>query len=181
MLRKLLLFSLFFSIYFGMFCGMPTVYAEKKNKEYYVKAAFLLNFTKFVEWPSQALSDTSTITICILGKDTFGDALKTIEDKVVKKNKLIIKKVSRVEDIGECNILFISKSERKNLSEILIKTKDLSMLTVADMKKFCQSGGMVNLVTVKKKVRMEINVNAAKRAGLKISSKLLSLSKIIRE
>ncbi len=160
---------------------MPKMYAEKENKEYYVKAAFLLNFTKFVEWPSQALPDTSIIVICILGMDPYGDALKTIEDKVVKKSKIIVKKVSSVEDIGECNILFISRSERKKLSEILIKTKDLPILTVADIRRFCQSGGIVNFLTVKKKVRMEINVNATKRAGLKISSKLLSLSKIIRE
>ena len=78
---------------------------------------------------------------------------------------MIVKKVSSVEDIGECHILFVSRSEKKNLSEILIKIKDLPILTVADMKKFCQSGGIVNFITVKKKVRLEINVDAANRAG----------------
>ncbi len=165
-----------------MFCGTPNMYAKEPNKEYYVKAAFLLNFTKFIEWPSQALPDTSSIiTICILGEDPYGDALKTIEGKLVRERKLIVKKASSVEDIGECHILYVCKSERKNLSEVLLRTKDMSILTVADMKIFCKSGGIVNFITLKKKVRIEINVEAAKRAGLKISSKLLNLSKIVKE
>jgi|APSaa5957512535_1039671.scaffolds.fasta_scaffold00941_12 hypothetical protein len=162
--------------------GVSNTYAAPKSKEYYVKAAFLLNFVKFIEWPSHDLSDTSSsLTLCILGNDPFDEALKTIEDKIVKNKKLVIKRCSRVEDIGESQIIFICTSERKKLPEILTKIKDRPILTVAETKNFCQSGGIVNFIVIKNKVRFEINVDVAKRSGLKISSKLLKLAKIIKE
>ena len=162
--------------------GISNSYADQKDKEYHIKAAFLLNFAKFMEWPSHAFSDTSTpLILCILGKDPFDKALKTIEDKIAKERRLVIKKASCIEDMKECHILFISTSEKKNLSVILSKIKGLPILTVAETKNFCQSGGIVNFIVVKNKIRFEINVEAAKRIGLKISSKLLKLSKIIKE
>ncbi len=169
-------------IFYCMGIGTSISYAEPKNNEYHIKAAFLLNFAKFTEWPSHAFSDTSSsLTLYILGQDPFDEALKTIEDKIVKGRKLVVRKASCIEDIKECHILFISTSEKKNLSEILTKIKDKPILTVAETKNFCQSGVTVNFIVVKNKVRFEINVDAAKRTGLKISSKLLKLSKIIKE
>jgi hypothetical protein len=162
--------------------GTSNSCAEPKSKEYHIKAAFLLNFAKFMEWPSQVFPDTSSsLTLYILGKDPFDEALKTIEDKIVKKRKLVIKRTLSVEDIKECHILFICTSEKKKLSEIFTKIKDKPILTVAETNNFCQSGGIVNFIVVKNKIRFEINVDAAKRTGLKISSKLLKLSKIIKE
>ncbi len=135
-----------------------------------------------MEWPSHVPSDTSSsLTICILGNDPFDEALNTIENKIVKEMKIIIKRFSRIEDVKDCQILFVSTSEKKKLSEILTKIKDRPILTVAETKHFCQSGGVINFKIVKGKVRFEINVNAAERSGLKISSKLLKLAKIIKE
>ncbi len=157
-------------------------YAERKNKEYHIKAAFLLNFAKFMKWPSQMFSDTSSsLTIYILGKDPFDEALKNIEGKIVKGRKLVVKKALCIEDVKECHILFICTSEKKNLAEVLEKIKNMPILTVAETNNFCQSGGAVNFIVVKKKVRFEINVDVVKRTGLKISSKLLNLSKIVKE
>ncbi len=165
-----------------MLCGTSSTYAKPKNKEYHIKAAFLLNFVKFMEWPSHISTDTSPLlTICILGNDPFDEALKSIENKIVKEKKLVIKRASRLEDVKECQILFISSSEKKKLSEIFTKIDDRPILTVAETKNFCQSGGVVNFIIVKGKVRFEINVDAAERSGLKISSKLLKLAKIIKE
>ncbi len=167
---------------YGIFCCASSTYANPKNKEYHIKAAFLLNFVKFMEWPSHDPSDTSSfINICILGDDPFDEALNTIEDKIVKEKKLVIKRSLKIEDIKDCQILFICTSEKKKLSEILTKIKDLPILTVAETKNFCQSGGVLNFIIVKGKIHFEINVDAAKRSGLKISSKLLKLSKIIKE
>ncbi len=175
-----LIFFLF--IFFVMFSDTPSVYAKQKNKEYYVKAAFILNFAKFTKWPSDVFfNSTTTLNLCILGKDPFDEALKTIEGKTVKERKLTITKSSSIDDINECHILFISTSEKDELSEIFLKIKDRPILTVAETGNFCQSGGIVNFIVVKNKVRFEINVDAAKRKGLKISSKLLKLSKIIKE
>ncbi len=161
---------------------MSSTYAKPKSKEYHIKAAFLVNFVKFIQWPSHVFSDTSTtLTICILGNDPFDDALDTIEDKIVKDKRLIIKRFSRVEDIKDCQILFICTSEKKKISKILSEIKDSSILTLAETNNFCQSGGIINFVVFNNKIRFEINVDAAKRSGLKISSKLLKLSKIIKE
>ncbi len=157
-------------------------YAEQKDKEYHLKAAFLLNFAKFMTWPSNVFSDTSqSLTIYILGKDPFGRALQTIEDKTVKGRKLLVKRIASVEDIKECHILFVCTSEMKKISEILIKTRNWPILTVSETENFCQAGGIVNFIIVKNKIRFEINVDAAKRIDLGISSKLLNLSKIIKE
>lgn len=167
---------------YGMFCGTSSTYAKPKSKEYHIKAAFLLNFVKFIQWPSHALSDTSTsLNINILGYDPFNEALDTIENKIVKNKKLVIKRISRIEEMKECQILFISTPEKKIMSEILSKIKDRPILTVSETNDFCQSGGIINFIAVNNKIRFEINVEAAKRSDLIISSKLLKLSKIIKE
>ncbi len=177
--RALFCLTIIFICY-GMFCGTSSTYAKQKSNEYRIKAAFLLNFVKFMKWPSHVPSDASSIlTICILGNDPFDDALKTIENKIIKEKRIVIKRFSRIEDVKECQILFICTSEKNNLSEILTQIKDRPILTVAETKNFCQSGGVINFRIVKGKVRFEINVDAAERSDLKISSKLLKLVKII--
>ena len=168
-------------ICYGMFCGTSSTYAKPKNKEYHIKAAFLLNFVKFIQWPAHAFSDPTSLTICILGNDPFDEALNTIENKIVRDKRLIIKRISRIEDIKGCQILFISTPEKEIMSEILTKTKDKPILTVSETNNFCQSGGIVNFIVVNNKIRFEINVEASKRSDLIISSKLLKLSKIIKE
>jgi hypothetical protein len=159
------------------------LYAEpSSSREYSVKGAFLYNFAKFVSWPEEAFRDDQMhITLCILGKDPFGDALASVEGKTVKDRKVVIKHCETLDDLDKCHILFISRPEEQNLSEILAKVKNWNILTVSDMEAFAQSGGVINFVTVEKKIRFEINVDAAERAGLKISSKLLRLAKIVKD
>ncbi len=148
--------------------------------EYLVKAAFLYNFAKFVEWPEAAFSDPrSPIKLCILGEDPFGVALETIRGKAVRGRKLEIKKITRIEDLEKCHILFISSSERDQLPQVLDLEKMPNVLTVGDMESFAGEGGVVNLVKVGNKIKFEINMEAAWKAGLKISSKLLKLAKIV--
>ncbi len=150
--------------------------------EYQVKAAFLYNFIKFVEWPNEALQDTSnTITIGILGKSPISAALKSIEDKGVKKHKLVIKHFKKHKDLELCHVLFISQSARKSLNEVLEKLQGSSTLTISEVEEFPRFGGMINFIIVESKVRFEINIEAAEKANLKISSKLLRLARIFRE
>lgn len=156
--------------------------AEKaKHSEYKVKAAYLYNFAKFVEWPAEVLADPSLpLSICVYGKDPFGSALDTIKDKTVKGRKLVIERYSGINDLKECQITFISPSEKNNLAVILKKIKDMHMLTVSDMEGFADRGGMINLNKKENKIRLEINLEAAQQSGLKISSKLLKLAKVIQ-
>ncbi len=149
--------------------------------EYLVKAAFLYNFAKFVEWPDDAFTDSSSpIKLCILGDDPFGVAIESIRGKTVRGRKLIIKFISRAANLESCHILFVSTSEKDKLELVFQHIKNLNVLTVGDAPHFTSCGGIINLFKVKTRVKFEINIDAAKAAELKISSKLLKLAKIVR-
>jgi hypothetical protein len=156
-------------------------FAESKTPgEYIIKAAFLYNFAKFVDWPGEDFAnDESPIILCILGKDPFGELLESIEGKTVKGRRLMIKRLEEIEDLERCHILFISKSEKKNLTQVFDKLAGWSVLTVSDMESFAQRGGIIGLVTEEKKIRFQINVEAAQHRRVKISSKLLKLAQIV--
>jgi len=160
--------------------SMLNVHAQPLFSEYEVKAAFLYNFVKFVEWPDESFSN-ATMIIGILGEDPFGTAIDTIQGKTVKGKKLLIKRFKHIKDIENCHILFISSSEKKHLSRIVEALSGLSILTVGDTEGAAQRGVIINFYIRQKKVRFEINVEAARRAKLKISSKMLKLAKIVHE
>ena len=151
---------------------------ESPPTEYQLKAAFLLNFAKFVEWPSAAFADsTSPIVLGILGENPFGDVLeRTIRDKTINNRTLVVKGFRSSAEATNCHILFISTSEKARLPEILAGLRGASMLTVGETDRFTESGGMINFVRQGNKIRFQINEVAAKGVGLKISSKLLSLA-----
>ena len=161
----------------------PNVHADPPpSREYMIKAAFLYNFAKFVDWPAEAFpNDRTPLTLCILGKDPFGNALESIKGKTVKDRNLVIKHLAWPEKTEQCHILFISASEEKRLSQILSTVRGKAILTVSDMHSFARRGGIINLVTAKSKIRFEINVDATELVGLKISSKLLKLAQIVRD
>ncbi len=149
--------------------------------EYQVKAAFLYNFGKFVEWPPGALPADS-FAICVLGEDPFGPELdRLIEGKSVHGKKLGAHRLGRAEEAGKCQVLFVSASENGRLAHILASVRGRSVLTVGDTEGFAHRGGIINFRLVENKVRFEINLDAAERAGLTVSSQLLKLAKIIRE
>jgi len=165
----------------GVIDGTTKSFADSLQ-EYQIKAAFLYNFAKFIEWPAAAFKDAqSPLTLCILGKDPFGDALDSLRDKTIEGRKLVIRRVSKIEEADKCHILFVSASEKDTLSHILKATRSWNILTVGDTKGFAESGVMINLITTDDKVGFEINVDAAKHASLGISSKLLKLGKIIKQ
>lgn len=159
----------------------PATMAAQVSREYEIKAAYLYNFAKFVEWPTEALPDSSsTIHICVLGEDPFGPTLESIRDNIVRGRKLTIRRVTQPAGGPSCNVLFISSSERKRMREVVTSLGTSSVLTVGDMDSFAELGGMINLVTERNRVRFEINVEAAEHARLKISSQLLNLARVIR-
>ena len=149
-------------------------------KEYQVKAAFLYNFAKFIQWPDSAFADAHT-PICIgtIGHDPFGEALDGIAAKTVQGRALEIRRFRSVQEITFCHIVFISPSERERLAPLLAILQERSMLTVSKIQHFAQVGGMVNFVVEGHKIGLEINPLSAEHAGLKISSKLLQLATII--
>lgn len=160
-----------------------TVYADPQSvQEYDVKAAFLYNFAKFVEWPPTAfINPGDPLIIGVLGVDPFGNSLKGLEDKTVAGRKILIKRFTQVDELEKCHLLFISSSEKKNLHQILPAVKGWNVLTVGEMKGFAEAGGMINFTLIEKRVRFEVNLDAAQNAGLKISSQLLKVAKIVKE
>ena len=151
------------------------------NSEYQVKAAFLYNFMKFVEWPADGLSNPGTLILGILGKDPFGDALDEVRGKTAKGRRVVVLHLHQVEEAKDCDLLFVCASEKVRLPQILKVVQNSRILTVADQEGFCQAGGMINLIFVKNRVGFEANVGAASRARLRISSQLLKLAHLVLE
>jgi hypothetical protein len=151
---------------------------EARPTEYQLKAAFLFNFAKFVEWPPEAFTGSnSPMVICVLGPSPFGsDLAQTIQGKSVNGRPLNVQEVRSASEARKCHILFISAPEQKKLPEIFESLRGSSVLTVSETERFTEAGGMINFVSQDNKIRFQINDKAARSAGLKISSKLLSLA-----
>lgn len=149
--------------------------------EYEVKAAFLYNFGKFVEWPSAAFPNTGEyLVIGVLGENPFGTILdEAISGKTIQGKKLVVKRFTRVKDALNCHILFISSSEESRLTEILTTLANTSVLTVGEMQEFARRGGMIRFRMENNKVRFEINLAATERAGLTVRSQLLKLATVV--
>lgn len=146
--------------------------------EYQVKAAFIYNFSKFVEWPDRAfLAPADPMVIGVLGHDPFGSALDLLEGKTVKGRNIAVRRIADIHNIGPCQILFISQSENGHLEEIMTEIKNTPILLIGDTEPFLQHGGMINFIAEESRVGFEINNSAARRAGLRISSQLLKLAK----
>jgi hypothetical protein len=161
--------------------GAPSFARGDPAPEYAVKAAFLFNFAKFVEWPADAFAGpASPIVIWVLGEDPFGDALNSVKGKTVNGRPIVIRYAANLGEVERCHLLFVSASEKTNLPNILLNTKSWSILTVGDMHGFAQDGGIINMVKEESRVGIEINLEAAQRSRLKISSKLLGLAKIVK-
>jgi hypothetical protein len=153
----------------------------KAPSEYQVKAVFLFNFAQFVDWPASAFADSQApLVIGVLGEDPFGAYLdETVRGEKVNNRPLIVERYRRVEEIKICHILFVSRSEAERLEKIFAELKERNILTVGDFEGFTKRGGMMRFVTEKNKTRLRINLEAAKAAGLTISSKLLRPAEII--
>jgi YfiR/HmsC-like len=149
--------------------------------EYQLKAVFLFNFAQFVEWPSEAFPAAQTpLVIGILGEDPFGAYLdETVRGETVNNRPLAVQRYRQVEEITICHVLFISRSEVDQLEQILVSLQGRHILTVGDADGFAGRGGMIRFVIEKNKIRLRVNLEAAKDANLTISSKLLRPAVIV--
>jgi hypothetical protein len=161
----------------ALLLAVPGIAPAQAVQEYDVKAAFLYNFTKFVDWPPEAFPDPNSLKICVLGDDPFGGSLQAVAGEQVANHRLTVVRTDSISKPGGCQILFISHSERDRLPQILAAVKGSPVLTVGDTKGFVDDGVIINFTFDGSKVRFEINTESADRAGLRISSKLLQLAK----
>lgn len=168
---------IFFLVLASIFIASSIRVSAQTVNEYQVKAAFILNFAKFVEWPSDAFDDRGALVVGVIGDDPFGGALDQLSGNTASGRRLEIKRFRWGDNLRACQILFISNSEGRHLGKIMESIKGTSILTIGEMPQFNQSAGMIRFVIQNNKVRFEINAAAAGQARLRISSKLLALSK----
>jgi YfiR/HmsC-like len=156
------------------------------SSEYLIKAGFIFNFAKFVEWPQATFAQPdSPIVIGILGTDPFGTIIdQIVQDKKIGGRGFVVKRLkwgADPKDLRECKILFVGASERAHIDELVQIVRGLPILTVGETPGFAERGGVIRLVLEDNRVRFEVNVDAARQAGLTISSRLLTLARIIQQ
>ena len=163
------------------FTASNSARAQEQSKEYQLKAAFLYNFAEFVKWPTDSFTRADEpFCIGILGDDPFNGALEaTIRGETIDNHKLVVRRSQTMDDLQDCQLIFICKSEESHLPEILTKLDSKPILSVSEIGGFAKNGGIINFYLQGGKVRFEINPGSAQRRRLKISSQLLSLGKII--
>jgi hypothetical protein len=151
--------------------------------EYQVKAAFLLNFVRFVDWPPTAFdSPSSPIVIGIVGEDPFGDGIdRLVEHKTVNGHTVEIRRFHDWKSLGKSHVLFVSGSDRQAAAKVIDAVRHSAVMTVGEAEGFAQAGGICNFTREGTRIGFEINMNAATRAGLILSSRLLALARIVRE
>jgi hypothetical protein len=162
---------------------VPKIQAQaSKPTDFQVKAAYLYNFGRFVEWPAKPSSTQSdSFTVCVLGQDPFGPTLDaTLSGETIGGKKIVAKRISAPQESGNCQILFLSPREDSRLSEIIEAVDKKAVLTVSDMPQFVDRGGMIQFVLEGKRVRFEVNLTATQRAGLNLSSELLKVATTVR-
>ncbi|HPF59059.1 MAG TPA: YfiR family protein [Candidatus Competibacteraceae bacterium] len=148
--------------------------------EYVLKAAYLYNFTKFVEWPQGVFpAANSPLVICIAGADSFGDALTTLDGKMVEGHPVEVRLFFLAARPDQCHVVFIGRSEQGQFKAMLAKLARLPILTVSDISNFSQAGGIIGFFEAEKRIRFSINIAAAEQANLKLSSQLLKLAVIV--
>jgi hypothetical protein len=147
--------------------------------EYELKAGVLYNIIKYIEWPSDSLSNTPpTLQIGLLGQIPFAEALEVLDGKSIQERKLVVKKLSSAQDASTCHVVFIGASEKPRLSQIIGELRQRPVLTVSEVEGFAERGGMVNLLAGQNRINMEINREVTRQSRLAVSSQLLKLAKV---
>jgi hypothetical protein len=150
---------------------------------YEVKTAFLFNFAKFIDWPASGFAGPqSPFTICVLGQDPFGNMLEdTLNGKIIGDRPLAVRRLKDKAEAQRCQIVFVSSSEIAHLAEIFASLQKSNVLLVGEMNGFAALGGTIEFTIEENHVRFMINIDAADRSGLKFSSKLLAVAKIVHD
>ena len=178
-LRQMATLSL--NLIIGAAVGLPAAAhgQDATPSEYQMKAAYLYNFAKYVDWPAAALPDHAPLVIGVFGDDPFGGALDEIlHNKVISGHTLMARHFALLRDVTNCQVLFISGSEKKHWPEILKTLQGSSVLTVSEnWDQFTQGGGMIYFFMEERRVCFDINDSAARQANLNVSSKLIQLRK----
>lgn len=159
----------------------PSALAGSISGEADIKAAFLFNFIKFVEWPDSTFgSPEDPYQIALVGNDPIEAPLKGVDGKTVSGRRVVVRKVSDLSSLGRCHILFVGESEKGRVESVIKAVKNWPVLIVADIDGFARRGGTIGFFRENNRIRFEINEESADEAGLKLNAKLLYLGRIVR-
>ena len=167
----------FLVVLLGLACGRFVV--ASPAGEYQIKAAYLLNFARYVEWPAARLAAAQALRVCVLGRDPFGGALSALEGRQMNGRDVHIRQLDGVDQAGECHVVFISDSEERRLAAMLRTLSGRGLLLVSDIDGFVEAGGGIGLVTEEGRVRFDINQASLQRDGLRASAQLLRLARSV--
>jgi hypothetical protein len=165
----------FLQLLCGALLSLMLAQAHAGSAEYELKAAFIYQIAKFVDWPPS----NAPLRLCVIGGNPFGAALETIRGKPVNERKMEVRLLESGADLRECSMLFVAAPAERHLERIAAISRGAGMLTMGDTEGFAQRGVMVNFFPEQGKLRFEINLEEARQGGVKISSKLLALARIV--
>ena len=175
-------FLIYISVILICFSGIAFFSAPGRcleGTEYQIKAAMIVNFIQFVEWPDDPDLPRESLVIGIIGKNTFGDAFDHIEGRIVNGKQLILKRFASLEGLNKCQVLFVPASESYRMYEILKSVSGYPVLTIGETDGFIRLGGIIRFYLEENHIRFEINKNAALDSNLKISAKLMEIARVI--
>ena len=176
--------NLFLSVCLFLLCAGPIAPAQAESTRRTlsadeIKAAYLFNFAKFVDWPDESFaSDDEPLQVCFLGGDSVSRTFRSLEGKTIKGRPLQIKIVTQLEELHECHILFIGDDELPRWPQVQGALDQSSVLTVSDGEGFTEHGGMISFKPQNNRIRFLINLDNTQSAGLKLSSQLLQLAEV---
>lgn len=146
--------------------------------EHDVKAEFLYNFTRFVEWPGEVPRAGEPFRLCVVADTTMRRAIeRMVTEELVNGRPLVVMRPRRLQDARQCQILFVGRSEQQRASRLLAAVRDLPVLTVGESARFAEQGGVIEFVTLENRVRFDVNLPGAQRSKLKVSSNLLRVAR----
>ena len=150
--------------------------------EHQMKALYLFNFTKYVEWPGEVFAGTNACyTIGIFGaEDTYNDLQALTSDKTVNGRKLVVKRIAQADDAKKCHIVYLGRGSEKLETAVLETVRQIPVLTVGEHEDFLSRGGMVRFAREQNKLRVEIDLEASQKAHLTVSARLVPIAKVIR-
>jgi hypothetical protein len=182
MIRFILKSAAAFAISVATACAFASIAHADSALEYRVKAAFLYNFAKFVDWPRAVFpSDESPVVFCLVGPDPFGNSLDgTVGGRQAGGRDIVVKREVNPEQLSECHLVFAASDQANAVARILQRGVRSGLLTVGEGADFIESGGVISLVVDEGKVRFDVSTEAAEAADLKVSSQLLKLARTVK-
>lgn len=163
------------TLFYGV--GTMVAHADNDDREYKLKAAFLLNFSKFITWPKEAFSPHGqTFDFCVVGEDPFGTALEGLESKKVGGRKVRLHYMDSIAEPQTCHLLFVSKSEQSNLGQLQQTIDGRPVVTVSDIQGFSNKGGIFEFINKAGRLSFIVNNKKANQNGLQVNASLLNLA-----